>query len=167
MTAEASLADVSIQIHQWLNTYHHLSEQDAIASHTVFYEQEAAVTHLLRVAAGLDSMILGEPQILGQLKSAYATACGAGSTGAAMNSLFQHCFSSVKDIRTKTAINQHPISVAYAASRLAQQIFSDLHNNTALLIGAGDTIELTAKHLCRQGVSNLIIANRTVELHSG
>ena len=161
--AQVSLAEISAQVYHWFYTYHRLSEQNTIENHTVFYEHEAAVEHLLKVASGLDSMILGESQILGQLKSAYAAACAARSTGATMNRLFQHCFTSVKDIRTQTAISQHPISVAYAAIRLAQQIFSDLHNNTALLIGAGDTIELTAKHLCRQGVSNLIIANRTVE----
>lgn len=146
----------------WMTHYHQINS-NLLAEHAYFFNDKEAVRHLMRVACGLDSMVLGEPQILGQLKSAYASAQEADTTGPALNRLFQHSFTTAKQIRTETAINEQPVSVAYAATRLAKQIFSDLSENTALLIGAGETIELTARHLCQQGVSNIIVANRTLE----
>ncbi len=122
-----------------------------------------AVRHAFRVACGLDSMVLGEPQILGQMKEAFATAHGAGATGKFLNRLFQHTFSVAKRVRTDTAIGASAVSVAYAAVSLARQIFSHLSEKTALLIGAGDMIELCARHLKEQGVHRMIIANRTLE----
>jgi glutamyl-tRNA reductase len=122
-----------------------------------------AVRHAFRVACGLDSMVLGEPQILGQMKEAFATAHGAGATGKFLNRLFQHTFSVAKRVRTDTAIGASAVSVAYAAVSLARQIFSQLSEKTALLIGAGDMIELCARHLKEQGVHRMIIANRTLE----
>lgn len=122
-----------------------------------------AVRHAFRVACGLDSMVLGEPQILGQMKEAFATAHGAGATGKFLNRLFQHTFSVAKRVRTDTAIGASAVSVAYAAVSLARQIFSHLSEKTALLIGAGDMIELCARHLREQGVHRMIIANRTLE----
>jgi glutamyl-tRNA reductase len=122
-----------------------------------------AVRHAFRVACGLDSMVLGEPQILGQMKEAFATAHGAGATGKFLNRLFQHTFSVAKRVRTDTAIGASAVSVAYAAVTLARQIFSHLSKKTALLIGAGDMIELCARHLKEQGVHRMIIANRTLE----
>lgn len=119
------------------------------------------IRHMFRVACGLDSMILGEPQILGQMKSAYQTACEAGTLGKHLGKLFQQTFSAAKKVRTDTAIGSSPVSVAFAAVQLAQQIFANLKDQTALLIGAGETIELTARHLKQQGVSRIIIANRT------
>jgi glutamyl-tRNA reductase len=121
------------------------------------------VRHLLRVAGGLDSMILGEPQILGQMKEAYQNASNAGTLDAALERLFQHTFSVAKQIRTDTAIGESPVSVAFAAVSLAKQIFSDFEQHTALLIGAGETIELTARHLHEQQLGRMIIANRTPE----
>jgi glutamyl-tRNA reductase len=119
------------------------------------------IRHMFRVACGLDSMILGEPQILGQMKSAYQTACEAGTLGKHLGKLFQQTFSAAKKVRTDTAIGSSPVSVAFAAVQLAQQIFANLKEQTALLIGAGETIELTARHLRQQGIGRIIIANRT------
>ena len=122
-----------------------------------------AVKHMLRVASGLDSLVLGEPQVLGQLKQAYQTAISTGSIGRLLGRLFQHSFRVAKEIRSSTAIGRHPVSVAFAAIRLAQQIFGDISRQTALLIGAGETIELVAKHLHENGLRRMVIANRTLE----
>jgi glutamyl-tRNA reductase len=119
------------------------------------------IRHMFRVACGLDSMILGEPQILGQMKTAYQTACEAGTLGKNLGKLFQQTFTAAKKVRTDTAIGSSPVSVAFAAVQLAQQIFDNLKDQTALLIGAGETIELTARHLRQQGIGCIIIANRT------
>ncbi len=150
------------QLLNWLARYHQ-SDHQQLREHSYLLNDNKAVRQMMRVACGLDSLILGEPQILGQLKSAYAIAKGAGTTGSGLNRLFQHSFTTAKQIRTETAINQQPISVAYAATGLARQIFADLSEITVLLIGAGDTIELTTRHLCQQGVANIIVANRTIE----
>lgn len=122
-----------------------------------------AVKHVLRVASGLDSMVLGEPQVLGQLKGAYHAAVQAGTTGQLFDRLFQNSFRVAKVIRSNTAIGNHPVSIAFAAVRLAQQIFGELAGHTALLIGAGETIELTARHLAESGLKRMIVANRTLE----
>jgi glutamyl-tRNA reductase len=108
-------------------------------------------------------MILGEPQILGQMKTAYHAANQAGTLGRNLSKLFQHTFSAAKKVRTDTAIGSSPVSVAFAAVQLAQQIFEKLSEQTALLIGAGETIELTARHLHQQGIGRIIIANRTYD----
>ncbi len=121
------------------------------------------IRHMFRVASGLDSLILGEPQILGQMKTAYHTASEAGTLGKHLSKLFQHTFSAAKKVRTDTAIGSSPVSVAFAAVRLSQQIFDQLSEQTAILIGAGETIELTARHLHQQGVGRIIIANRTYD----
>lgn len=121
------------------------------------------IRHMFRVASGLDSMILGEPQILGQMKSAYQAACEAGTLGKQLGKLFQYTFSAAKKVRTDTAIGSSPVSVAFAAVQLASQIFDKLSEQTALLIGAGETIELTARHLHQLGIAQLIIANRTLD----
>jgi glutamyl-tRNA reductase len=122
-----------------------------------------AVKHVLRVASGLDSMVLGEPQVLGQLKGAYQAAVQAGATGRLLDRLFQHSFRVAKVIRSNTEIGNHPVSIAFAAVRLARQIFGDLSGQTALLIGAGETMELTARHLVESGLQRMIVANRTLE----
>lgn len=123
---------------------------------------EEAIGHMMRVAAGLDSLVLGEPQILGQMKACYAHAKESGTAGANLHDVFQRVFATAKRVRTETTIGQNPVSVAYAAVTLAQQIFSDLKQDTALLIGAGETIELVATHLHNQGVHSIIVANRTL-----
>jgi glutamyl-tRNA reductase len=154
--------DTTQAIINWLSHYHNLPSQ-LLEQHLYTYEQAEAVRHLLRVACGLDSMILGEPQILGQIKSAYNTAREMGTTSRLLNKLFEHCFSVAKHVRTDTAIGSSPVSVAFAAVRLAQQIFGDLNGNTALLIGAGETIELAARHLHENQLGRMIVANRTIE----
>ena len=146
----------------WFCHYHRLNRSDI---HPYLYQHpdQAAVKHLFRVAAGLDSMILGEPQILGQMKEAFATAHKAGATGKILNRLFQQTFTVAKQVRTDTAIGASAVSVASAAVRLAKQIFNKLSEQTVLLIGAGDMIELCARHLKEQGAGHMIVANRTVE----
>jgi glutamyl-tRNA reductase len=118
---------------------------------------------MMRVASGLDSMVLGEPQILGQMKSAFAVAREAGTLGPLLGRLFQATFSTAKTVRTDTAIGENPVSVAFAAVSLAKQIFADLHRSQALLIGAGETISLVARHLHDQGIKRIVVANRTLE----
>ncbi len=123
----------------------------------------ATIRHMFRVASGLDSMVLGEPQILGQMKTAYQAASEAGTLGKTLGKLFQHTFTAAKKVRTDTAIGSSPVSVAFAAVRLAKRIFEDLGQQTAILIGAGETIELTARHLAENRIGELIIANRTYD----
>ncbi len=146
----------------WLSRYHRLSREQLLP-YLYHYPDQEAVRHILRVASGLDSMVLGEPQILGQMKDAYQVASRSGTATRLLNRLFQHTFSVAKQVRTDTSIGASPVSVAYAAVTLARQIFGDLNNHTALLIGAGDTIELAARHLHEQNLGRMIIANRTVE----
>ena len=118
---------------------------------------------MFRVACGLDSMVLGEPQILGQLKSAYQDASQAGTLGRNLNQLFQHAFSVAKKVRTNTEIGANPVSVASAAVSLSKKIFGELNNHSALLIGAGETIELAAEHLNSAGIGKITVANRSIE----
>lgn len=147
---------------QWLSGFHGVRHNE-VQPYLYTHPDANAVKHMLRVASGLDSMVLGEPQVLGQLKEAYQVALETGSIGKLLNRLFQHSFHVAKDIRSNTSIGSHPVSVAFAAVRLAQQIFGDLSQQTALLIGAGETIELVARHLHENGLKKMIIANRTVE----
>ncbi len=147
---------------QWLSDFHGIRHDD-IKPYLYAHPDAGAVKHVLRVACGLDSMVLGEPQVLGQLKDAYQLALQSGSIGKLLNRLFQHSFHVAKEIRSNTAIGSHPVSVAFAAARLARQIFGDLSKQTALMIGAGETIELVARHLHESGLNKMIIANRTVE----
>ncbi|HEY5602423.1 MAG TPA: glutamyl-tRNA reductase [Gammaproteobacteria bacterium] len=146
----------------WMCDYHKLGERD-IQPYIYAHPDHAAVRHVLRVASGLDSMVLGEPQILGQMKDAYSAAAQAGTLGGSLDRLFQHTFAVAKQVRTDTQIGASPVSVAFAAVSLAKQIFSDLSKHTALLIGAGETIELAARHLHESGIGRMIIANRTIE----
>jgi glutamyl-tRNA reductase len=127
------------------------------------YSDSQLIRHMFRVACGLDSMILGEPQILGQMKTAYQAAYNAGTLGKYLGKLFQHTFTAAKKVRTDTAIGSSPVSVAFAAVQLALQIFDKLSEQTAILIGAGETIELTARHLYQHGIGRIIIANRTYD----
>jgi glutamyl-tRNA reductase len=150
------------ELTDWLCRFHGL-ETGSLEPHLYAYWEADAVRHILRVAAGLDSMILGEPQILGQMKDTYQQATEAGTLATLGNRLFQHTFSVAKQIRTDTAIGASPVSVAFAAVSLARQIFGSFEKQTALLIGAGETIELAARHLHEHGIGQMIIANRTVE----
>jgi glutamyl-tRNA reductase len=121
-----------------------------------------AVRHLFRVATGLDSLVLGEPQILGQVKDAWSTARTAGALGPQLDRLFQHAFSTAKRARSDTRIGANPVSVASAAVRLSQESFARLEDSTVLLIGAGETIELAARHLVQAKAKRLLVANRTL-----
>lgn len=122
-----------------------------------------SVQHSLRVASGLDSMIIGEPQILGQMKQSFQLAREVHALGPVLSRLFQHAFSVAKLVRSTTQVGAHPVSVAYAAVQMARRIFSDLSQETALLIGAGEMITLVARHLRQQGIGRIVVANRSLE----
>ncbi|MCW9088143.1 MAG: glutamyl-tRNA reductase [Gammaproteobacteria bacterium] len=154
--------DASQQVREWFSAFHALKIHD-VEPYFYTHPDQGAVRHILRVASGLDSLVLGEPQILGQMKQAYSSATRAGTVGQLLNRLFQHTFSVAKQVRTDTAIGASPVSVAFAAVSLSKQIFSDLSKHTALLVGAGETIELVARHLHESGIGRIIVANRTVE----
>jgi glutamyl-tRNA reductase len=146
----------------WLARHRNVSRrtiQDASYAH---WDQDAA-RHLMRVAAGLDSQVLGEPQILGQVKDAYDLARVAGTLGPELSLLSQVTLNVAKRIRTGTDIGRNPVSIAYAAVTLAKQIFSDLAQSKVLLLGAGETIELVATHLDNAGIAGMTIANRTLD----
>ncbi len=147
---------------RWMADYHNLS-LDELQSYIYEHDEKQTVRHILKVASGIDSMILGEPQILGQMKDAYRFAVKAGTAGTLLGRLFQYTFTVAKQVRTDTAIGSSPVSVAFTAVNLAKQIFGELDNYTVLLIGAGETIELAARHLNDQGLGHMIVANRTVE----
>lgn len=135
---------------------------DALEAYLYRHHDAEAVRHLFRVATGLDSMVLGEPQILGQVKAAWSAAREAGAVGPRLDRLFQQAFGVAKRARTDTRVGANPVSVASAAVRLAQNSFARLSESTVLLIGAGETIELTAKHLSEAGTGRLLVANRTL-----
>ena len=134
-----------------------------LRQHTYILEQRDAARHAFRVASGLDSMVLGEPQILGQMKQAVREANAAGTLGSTLHQLFQRSFSVAKDVRTSTEIGAHSISMAAAAVRLAGQLFEDLGQIKVLFVGAGDMIELVATHFAARSPKALAIANRTLE----
>lgn len=150
------------KIIEWLSQFHEVSQEDLKPSIYV-YEEQAAIRHLMRVACGLDSLVLGEPQILGQVKQAYSDAREHKAVDSAMEKLFQKTFSVAKRVRTETDIGGNAVSVAYAACTLAKHIFESLEKSCVLLVGAGETIELVAKHLAANGCGKMIVANRTRE----
>ena len=150
------------QIIQWLSEYHRIPAVE-LEQYCYAHQDDESVRHIMRVASGLDSLVLGEPQILGQVKSAYAVSQEGKYIGKSLQALFQRTFSVAKKVRTDTAIGENPVSIAFAAVSLAQRIFADVKRSTALLIGAGQTIELVARHLKESGVKRIIVANRTLE----
>ena len=147
---------------EWWGAWVDVDTEDFSDSLYSLRDQEA-VRHVMRVASGLDSMVLGEPQVLGQLKDAYHQARDAGTTGSVLSRLFEHSFSVAKRVRTDTAIGENPVSVAYAAVSMARHIFADMKENRALLVGAGQTVELVAQHLMEAGVRDIVVANRSLE----
>lgn len=155
------VTSVQQQALDWLCEYHHLSPAE-LSDAVYGYQDVDAVKHLMRVASGLDSMVLGEPQILGQIKSSFEVAKQAATVGSNLYRVFEEVFVVAKQVRTETAIGENPVSVAFAAVTLAQQIFTDIHTATALMIGAGRTIELVIQHLKAAGVSSIVVANRTL-----
>lgn len=150
------------QLIDWLCNYHKLSPDDVKKS-LYWHHGNDAVRHLMRVASGLDSLILGEPQILGQVKKAFAESQREQSLSGELERLFQKSFSVAKRVRTETEIGSSAVSVAFAACTLARQIFESLSELNVLLVGAGETIELVARHLREHQVKHMIIANRTRE----
>jgi glutamyl-tRNA reductase len=148
------------ELSQWLENHHgnHLD----LASSLYVHQDRLAVAHAFSVASGLDSMVLGEPQILGQLKDAYRVAHETGSTGPALNKLFQAAFSAAKRVRSETQIGANAVSLASAAVALARRMYADLSERSALMIGAGEMIDLAARHFASAGVKRLVIANRTL-----
>ncbi len=149
------------ELGEWLQRYHQLG---ASIHHCLYkLDDMKAVTHAFSVASGLDSLVLGEPQILGQLKDAYRTAQEAGTTGPVLNRLFQAAFSVAKRVRTETQIGANAVSVASAAVSMAKNVFSSFDNRTALMVGAGETIALAARHLHADGLRRMIVANRSID----
>ncbi len=147
---------------QWLADYHRLARHE-IEPYLYTYPERDAIRHAFRVASGLDSMVLGEPQILGQMKEAVRVAEEAGTLGTTLHKLFQHSFAVAKEVRSTTAIGVNVVSMAAAAVRLAERIFERIADQKLLLIGAGEMIELCARHFAVQRPKQVLIANRTVE----
>jgi glutamyl-tRNA reductase len=152
----ASGSDLS----QWLER-HHGNNLDLAAS-LYIHQESRAIEHTFSVASGLDSMVLGEVQILGQLKDAYRIAQESGSTGPILNKLFQAAFSAAKRVRTETRIGANAVSLASATVSLARRVYEDLSQHNALLVGAGDMNALTARHFMSAGIKRMVIANRTL-----
>jgi glutamyl-tRNA reductase len=156
------MSESDAAVKDWFSGYHGLANSE-LERHLYTHRASHAVRHVMRVASGLDSMVLGEPQILGQLKGAYSAALETGTVGTVLGKLFQQAFFVAKRVRTDTAIGSSAVSVAFAAVTLAKQILGDLSNRTALLIGAGETVELAARHLSANGLGRMVVANRTLE----
>jgi glutamyl-tRNA reductase len=138
-------------------------QRDVLASHVYEHHDQQAVRHLFRVASSLDSMVVGEPQILGQVKDAFASAREAGTVGGQLEHLMQSAFSAAKKVRTETEIGSSSVSVASVAVDLARKIFGSLHGRTVLMVGAGKMSELAARHLVQQGAGTMLVTNRTLE----
>jgi glutamyl-tRNA reductase len=150
------------KVTEWLEGFHSLPG-GSLRPHLYTLPHDQAVTHAFRVASGLDSMVLGEPQILGQMKQAVRVAEAAGSLGLVLNRLFQRTFAVAKDVRSNTDIGSASISMAAAAVKLAERIFPALSEQRLLLIGAGEMIELAATHFVARKPRSVTVANRTVE----
>src|SRR5580693_4667018 len=148
------------ELSRWLERHH--GHNLDLAQSLYVHQEQRAVEHAFSVASGLDSMVLGEAQILGQLKDAYRAAQEAGSTGPSLNKLFQAAFAAAKRVRSETRIGENAVSLASATVSLARRVYSDLSAHTALMVGAGDMIALTARHFATAGVKRMVIANRTL-----
>lgn len=149
-------------LQRWLQNTAGLNDEEC-AKYFYTRKDAHAVEHLFNVASGLDSLVLGEPQIVGQLKEAWQIASECGGAGKLVDRLFQHAFSASKAVRHETGINEHPVSVAYITMVLARQIFGDLSSKKVLLVGAGEMIELCGRHFHQQGVAELMIINRSLD----
>jgi glutamyl-tRNA reductase len=154
------------RIIKWLEQYHNVPASTILPS-LYWHKDQQAVNHMMRVACGLDSIVLGEPQILGQMKQAYSQAKSAGSMSLVMDRLFQRTFGAAKQVRTETEIGASAVSVAFASVNLAKHIFASLDKARVLLVGAGETIELVAKHLYENNVGKITVANRTIARAEG
>ena len=153
---------VAEQLPAWLADYNRL-DAGTLRPHLYRHHQDDAVRHAFRVASGLDSMVLGETQIVGQMKDAVRAAGEAGSLGTLLHQMFQRTFSVAKEVRSQTAIGAQSVSMAAAAVRLAERVFGDLGQARTLFIGAGEMIELCATHFAAQRPRSMVVANRTAE----
>lgn len=135
----------------------------SLTPHLYEYRESEAVRHLFRVASSLDSMVVGEPQILGQVKESYTVAREVGAVNGSLDTLIQRAFTVAKKIRSETQIGSSSVSIASVAVDLARKIFGSLQGKTVLLVGAGKMSELAARHLIQQGATNILVANRTLE----
>ena len=149
-------------VREFLYEYHRI-QADAVSSHLYSLQNAEAIRHMFRVTSSLDSMMIGEPQILGQVKEAYRLANDAGTIGTNLSLLMNKAFAVAKRVRSETGISQSAVSISYAAVELARQIFRDLTGKTVMIIGASKMGELAAKHLRRNGVSSVLVTNRTFE----
>jgi len=149
-------------VRQFLYDYHRIAAE-SISDHLYCLQNAEAIRHVFRVTSSLDSMMIGEPQILGQVKEAYRIANDAGTIGTHLSALMTRAFAVAKRVRSETGISQSAVSISYAAVELARQIFSDLTGKTVMIIGASKMGELAAKHLKRNGVSSVLVTNRTFE----
>ncbi len=154
--------DVKPELLNWLQPASHRGA-NRLEPHFYYHTGVDAVRHLIRVAGGLDSLVLGEPQILGQLKESWLAAREAGGARKVLDRLFQHAFATAKDIRSTSGIGKHPVSVAYTSVILARQIFGNLADQNVVLIGAGEMIRLCGRHLVEQGIARIEIVNRSME----
>jgi glutamyl-tRNA reductase len=151
-----------IEVADWIHRVNDIPAGE-LEEHFYSFEGEDAARHLIRVASGLDSLVLGETQILGQLKDAWQQAHDAESLGKVLDRLFQHTFAAAKSIRTSSGISEHPVSVAYTAVVLARQIFGQLRSKTVVLVGAGEMVQLCGRYLSDHGIENLLIVNRSLD----
>lgn len=158
----ATDGSVAQSLPQWLAQFNQI-DSSSLSPHVYLHDRDLAVRHAFRVASGLDSMVLGEPQILGQMKDAVRVAEEAGSLGTLLHQLFQRTFSVAKEVRSTTAIGAQSVSLAAAAVRLAERVFGDLSNSRVLFIGAGEMIELCATHFAARHPRQIAVANRTIE----
>ena len=149
-------------VRDFMCEYHQISAE-AISEHLYSYQNAEAIRHLFRVTSSLDSMMLGEPQILGQVKEAYRLAAEAGAIGSGLSPLLDRAFAVAKRVRSETGISQSAVSISFAAVELARKIFGDLSGKTVMIIGASKMGELAAKHLRRNGVAAVLVTNRTFE----
>ena len=149
-------------IRDFICEFHQISH-DSVSTHLYSYRNVEAIRHVFRVTASLDSMVIGEPQILGQVKEAFRIAMDAGTVGMHLSALMNRAFAVAKKVRSETGISQSAVSVSYAAVELARKIFGDLSGKTVMIIGASKMGELAAKHLRRAGASSVLVTNRTFE----
>lgn len=163
---DGELALTQERVVHWLEQHHNVPASTIIPS-LYWHQDQQAVNHMMRVACGLDSLVLGEPQILGQMKQAYNQAKAAGTMALVMDRLFQRTFGVAKQVRTDTQVGASAVSVAFAAVNLAKHIFANLHKTRVLLVGAGETVELVAKHLYENNVGHITVANRTINRAEG
>jgi glutamyl-tRNA reductase len=159
-TSTGRINETTERVIQFLSQTDHLP-RSFFETHLYKHADESAVRHLFRVTSSLDSMVVGEPQVLGQVRRAYSIALDAGTAGRVLNRLVHHAFRVAKRVRTETGIGANAVSISYMAVELGKKIFDSLEGQTALLIGAGEMAELSARHLVNAGVSRVLLTNRT------